>query len=90
MALIFLFGYYALTTFVSLVRTNKKEGNFLHGLRFGLLAGISAFSVAAMATDSTIGSTGVFFVLLGLGYGVNFYVKHISQESALQSAASRK
>ena len=90
MALIFLFGHYLLTTFVSLIRTRKKEGTFIHGLRFGMLAGTSAFCVAAMATDSTIGSTGVFFVLLGLGYGLNFCVKRISQESEPQSAASRK
>jgi hypothetical protein len=28
-----------------------------------------------MATDTTIGSTGVFFVLLGVGYGLNAYAK---------------
>ena len=87
MALMFLFAYYLLTTFVSLIRTRKNEGSFLHILRFGMLTGISAFAVAAFATDSTIGSMGVFYVLLGLGYGLNFCVKHISQESALQSAA---
>ena len=82
LALIFLFGHYLLTTFVSLIRTGKKEGTFLHGLRFGLLAGISAYCVAAMATDSTIGSTGVFFVLLGLGYGVNIIVKRAAAQDS--------
>jgi len=80
-ALIFLFGYYLFTTFVSLIRSNMKEGIFLHGLRFGLLAGISAFCVAAMATDSTIGSSGVFYLLLGLGFGVNMIVKHMYREA---------
>jgi O-antigen ligase len=74
LAMIFLFGYYILTTFVSLVRT-KGDTTLIHGLRLGLLAGISAFAVASLATDSTIGSTGVFFVLLGMGYGLNMWVE---------------
>jgi len=74
LALIFLFGYYLLTSFISIVRSRMKEGMFIFGLRFGLLAGISAFCMSAMATDSTIGSSGVFYLLLGLGFGVNFIV----------------
>jgi len=74
-ALLILFGYYLLTTFISLIRSKKEEGNFFFGLRFGLLAGISAFTVGAMSTDSTIGSSGVFYLILGLGYGINYIVK---------------
>ncbi|MCL2605344.1 MAG: O-antigen ligase family protein [Defluviitaleaceae bacterium] len=72
LALIFLFGHYLITTFLSLIRTTKEKPRFTYGLQLGLLAGIGAFCVASMSTDSTIGSTGVFFVLLGLGYGVNY------------------
>ena len=86
MALMFIFGHYLLTTFMSLIRTRKKEGIFLHSLRFGMLAGISAYCVAAMATDSTIGSTGVFFVLLGLGYGLNYCVKRIANADSVTKA----
>jgi hypothetical protein len=74
LAMIFLFGHYLLTTFVSLIRS-KGEAVFTYGLRLGLLASVSAFAVASLATDSTIGSTGVFFVLLGMGYGLNMWVK---------------
>jgi len=80
LALIFLFAYYLLTTFVSLVRSRMKEGLFLFGLRFGLLAGISAFCVSAMATDSTVGSSSVFYLILGLAYGVNFIVDRVYQD----------
>jgi hypothetical protein len=72
-AAILLFGiffHYMLTTFISLIRS-KNEALASYGLRLGLLAGIAAFSLSSMSTDSTIGSTGVFFVLLGLGYAVN-------------------
>lgn len=75
-ALFALFGHYLLTTFVSLMKTKPTESGkgepiFTYGLRLGLLAGISAYCMSSMATDSTIGSTGVFFVLLGVGYGIN-------------------
>jgi len=83
LALIFLYGFYLLTTFVSLIRSKVEEGNFLFGLRFGLLAGVSGFVVAAMSTDSTIGSTGVFYILLGIGFGINLIVK---KQSATERA----
>jgi O-antigen ligase len=69
-----LFFHYLLTTFWGVV-ASKGEGAFTYGLRLGLLAGISGFVMSSMATDSTIGSTGVFFVLLGMGYGVNYFLK---------------
>ena len=69
-ALFALFGHYLFTTFWSLVKS-KSEELFSYGLRLGLLTGISAFVMSSNATDSTIGSSGVFFVLLGLGYGMN-------------------
>jgi len=79
LALMFLFAFYIITTFISLVKSKIEEGTFLFGLRFGLMAGISAFSVAAMSTDSTIGSSGVFYVLLGLGYGLNLLAKRMAK-----------
>lgn len=78
-ALFALFGHYLLTTFISLVKS-KGEPLFSYGLRLGLLSGISAYVMSSMATDTTIGSTGVFFVLLGVGYGLNEYHKKAHQE----------
>jgi hypothetical protein len=71
LALVFLFGHFMYVTFMSLVRKQQGDTRFGYGLRLGLLAAAAAFCVASLATDSTVGSTGVFFVLLGLGYGVN-------------------
>ena len=79
-ALLFLFVYYLLTAFVATIKSKLQEGIFLFGLRFGLLAGIGAFTVASLSTDSTIGSSGVFFVLLGIGYGINLLVKRQETE----------
>jgi len=78
LALVFLFVFYLFNAFLSIVRSNMKEGKFLFGLQAGLFAGISAFAVSAFSTDSTIGSSGVFYLLLGLGYGVLFAVKKIA------------
>jgi len=75
LAQIFLFGFYLFSAFVQIIRSNMKEGRFLFGLQIGLLAGISAFCVGALSTDSTIGSSGVFYVLLGIGYGVVYMVR---------------
>ena len=87
-ALFAIFLHYLITTFWGIVKS-KGEDVALYGLRLGLLAGISGFVMSSMATDSTIGSTGVFFVLLGMGYGLNYYLKH-KREAAdykTQSAA---
>jgi O-antigen ligase len=70
LALIFLFGNYIVRAFISLIKS-KGEGRFNYGIRLGLLAAVTAFCVSSMATDSTVGSTGVFYVLLGLGYASN-------------------
>ena len=81
-ALYSLFGHYLLLTFVSLVKS-KNETLACYGIRLGLLSGISGFVMSSMATDSTVGSTGVFFVLLGMGYGLNAFAK--LQESNQQA-----
>jgi len=78
-----LFGHYLIITFWSLVKS-KGEELFSFGLRLGLLSGVAGFAMASMATDSTIGSTGVFFVLLGMGYGLNYY--HNATHNKTQNA----
>ena len=83
-ALFLLFGHYLLVSFISIVKS-KGEPLFSYGIRLGLLVGISGFIMASMATDSTIGSTGVFFVLLGMGYGLNAWAAQFTpQKSATQ------
>jgi len=80
LAQIFLFSFYLFLAFMQIVRSDIKEGKFLFGLQVGLFAGISAFAVGALSTDSTIGSSGVFYVLLGLGYGAVFLVKRMATQ----------
>jgi O-antigen ligase len=88
LALVFLFGNYIVRAFVSLVKS-KGESRFSYGLRLGLLAGISAFCVSSLATDSTIGSAGVFYVLLGLGYATNSAAFNIAKSSAESTTATQ-
>ncbi|MCL2840846.1 MAG: O-antigen ligase family protein [Defluviitaleaceae bacterium] len=75
-ALFGLFGHYLFTTFLSLLKS-KGEPLFSYGLRLGTLTAVSAFVMSSMATDSTVGSTGVFFVILGMGYGLNAFTKSL-------------
>ena len=63
-----MFGHFAFVTAKDLV--SKKMPIGLYGLRLGILCGIAAFVLSGMATDSTVGSTGVFFVILGVGYAL--------------------
>jgi len=72
LALFALFVHYLMSTFWSLVKI-ESEPAFYYRLRLGLFAGIIAFCISSMSTDSTVGSTGVFFVLLGMGYGLNIF-----------------
>lgn len=74
-ALFALFGHYLVSTLKS-IKNLQDVGYSMHGIQFGLLSGISAFVMSSMATDSTIGSTGVFFVLLGMGYGINYFLQN--------------
>jgi hypothetical protein len=74
LALFALFVHYLMSTFWSLVKA-ENEPAFSYRLRLGLFAGIIAFCISSMATDSTVGSTGVFFVLLGMGYGLNIFAR---------------
>lgn len=69
LALFGLFGHFLFVNAAELARAKKMPGQ-LFGLRLGILCAVSAFVVSGMATDSTVGSTGVFFVILGAGYGL--------------------
>ena len=71
LALIAIFGYYIVTTFWSLAGRSKNEDPFSFWLRLGILASVAAFSVASLATDSTVSSTPMFWIIIGIGYGLN-------------------
>jgi hypothetical protein len=68
LALLFLIGYFIIAGFISLIRTRSANQPAEYGSRLAVLAAICAFAVSSLATDSTIATTGVFWVLLGLGY----------------------
>ena len=70
-ALIGLFGYFILTTFWSLARRSEQEEPSIFWLRLGILASVSAFSVSSLSTDSTVSSTPMFWIIIGIGYALN-------------------
>ncbi|MCL2189224.1 MAG: O-antigen ligase family protein [Defluviitaleaceae bacterium] len=83
LALIFVFGHFLLTTLLYLIRTAGTGQLSDYGLRLGLLAVIVAYGTASLATDSTVASTGVFFVLLGAGYGISTFTSASASDTAL-------
>ncbi|MCL1998097.1 MAG: O-antigen ligase family protein [Turicibacter sp.] len=71
LALIALFAYCIITTFLALIRTDEY-----FYLRLGLLASVTAFSVSSLSTDSTVSSSPMFWVILGLCLGLNCWVEN--------------
>ena len=71
LALIGLFGYFILTTFWSLVRHSKETKSSVFWLRLGILASVSAYSVSSLSTDSTVSSTPMFWIIIGIGYALS-------------------
>ncbi|MCL2014941.1 MAG: O-antigen ligase family protein [Defluviitaleaceae bacterium] len=71
LALMGIFGFYIVTTFLSLIRHNIKRERDSFWLRLGLLASVSAFSVSSLSTDSTVSSTPIFWIIIGLGFALN-------------------
>ena len=68
LALAALFAYFIITAFFALVR-EKDPGDFW--LRLGILASVSAFSVSSLSTDSTVSSTPMFWLIIGMGFALN-------------------
>ena len=67
-ALIALFGYFIVTSFFSVIKIQPADGVFW--LRLGILASVSAFSVSSLSTDSTVSSTPIFWLIIGIGFGL--------------------
>ena len=64
LALIVLFAYYIITQFWSLIRRPSE----IFWLRLGIFAAVCAFSVSSLSTDSTVSSTPMFWIIIGLGF----------------------
>jgi len=66
-ALIGIFAVYLVSTFWALVRGAEEY----FWLRLAILGSVSAYSVASLATDSTVSSTPMFWLIIGVGFAVN-------------------
>ncbi len=63
-----LFVLYIVQT-IKRVFSNRSQG--LNAIRLGILAGVIAYAVAGLTTDSVVTVAPVFWVLLGTGFGAN-------------------
>jgi len=67
-AMIFIFGWYMITTFISVIGGQSvRETKWMFGLRIAILAGVCGFVVASLNTDSTVSISPVFWLVLGMG-----------------------
>jgi len=82
LAVLILLLFYLVIAFASLISDarnpakNPKDSpsdSFFsesYAMRIALLASVSAFAVSSMATDSTVATMSVFWIILGMGYGL--------------------
>ena len=71
LALLFLFGFYMVTTFSILIKSGASVPAWLFGFRLAVFSAAGAYAVSSMSTDSTIPTASVFWVILGMGYAIN-------------------
>lgn len=50
----------------------NTEGSFIFGLRWACLAAVIGYMVAATTTDSVVSVSPIFWVLLGMGFAINY------------------
>jgi len=68
LAMLFIFGWYMVVTFISVIRgQSAHEKDWMFGLRIAILAGVCGFVVASLNTDSTVSISPVFWFVLGMG-----------------------
>ncbi|MCL2352735.1 MAG: O-antigen ligase family protein [Firmicutes bacterium] len=76
LALIFIFGLYVVTAFVSILRARRenaggREDAGIWGLRLAIMAGVVGYAAASLSTDSTVSVAPVFWIALGVGFALN-------------------
>ena len=71
LALIVLFSFFLITTFVSLIKYPADGDSFYFWIKLGILASVSAFSVSSLSTDSTLSSTPIFLIIIGMGFALS-------------------
>ncbi|MDR1688002.1 MAG: O-antigen ligase family protein [Clostridiales bacterium] len=70
LALGVIFGYYMFTSLKGLLSQKRKDG-FFFGVSLGFCAGIFAYLVCSLSTDSTVSVSPVFYAGLGFALALN-------------------
>ena len=68
LALIFIFGWYIITGFFSVLKGQApNEEKWTFGMRMAIVSSVCGYAVASLATDSTVSVSPIFWMVLGLG-----------------------
>lgn len=70
-SLVVMLAIFVLYIVQTIKRVFKERSQALNAVRLGILAGVVAYLMAALATDSVVSVAPVFWVLLGTGFGAN-------------------
>lgn len=77
LALLFIFGYYIVTSLKTIL-SKKADNKFLFGLTLGLLTGVCAYLVCSLSTDSTVSVSPIFYAGLGFAMAVTEICKGLN------------
>lgn len=75
-SLIVMLGLFVLYIVQTIKRVFSDKEQSLNAIRIGIMAGVVAYLVAGMTTDSVVSVAPVFWTLLGTGFGANV-INHI-------------
>lgn len=70
-SLIVMLGLFVLYVVQTIKRVFSDKEQTLNAIRIGIMAGVVAYLVAGMTTDSVVSVAPVFWTLLGTGFGAN-------------------
>lgn len=82
-----LFVLYIIQTIRSLF---NDTDSFTLALKLGILAGVTAYLAAGLTTDSVVSVAPVFWVLIGMGFGVNMIGKKVLSREDREIEKMRK
>lgn len=90
LSLIVILALFALYIGQTIKSVFNDTNNFTIALKLGILAGVTAYLAAGLTTDSVVSVAPVFWVLIGMGFGINMIGKKILTKEERQLEKMRK
>ncbi|MCR5586454.1 MAG: O-antigen ligase family protein [Lachnospiraceae bacterium] len=82
LALLIFFGWYFVDSF--LIYWRNKYTDYLPILGVGIMTAVIGYLVSAVTNDSCVAISPIFYCLVGLGVGINYYIKKNMSDSIIR------